>query len=971
VNPWSTYVKVPLDKWTTAQVDVASGGMTIATTGLSLPGAGLPFSLNFWYNSTRTGGSGNPGRIATDWTDSLSARLLKNTDGSVTYFKPDGGTGTFTPNSSGGYNSPGSLNATLATVSAGGWTLTWHSAGSTSAQGEVDTFNSSGQLTKKAAASGEAITITYTSGQPTQVTDTEGRVINLTYNSSSDLTGVNDTASGRAWAFGYDSSGHLNSITNPAGGVTSFTNATDGDVTAITSPAGRTINIAYSSSGGPVSTLTQAGTTTSPQWSFSYSSGSTKVTDPNGHVTTYTVDNADRVTKTTDALGQSKSTTWTPDNNVASTTDVSGNVTAFTYNATTDVLQKATLPTGAATSYTYGNTTNPYVPTQVTDAQARSVSYTYDSYGQITKATDGLSAQNATSYAYQGVSGASCGAKTGELCSVTNPDGNTTSYGYDSARQLTSITPPSPLGKTSYTYDPDGNPTQVTDGRGDTTAYTWNSTAELTQAAPAGLAAASWSYDPDGNLTNTTGESGTQSLTWDALGRLAGSTDTAGLVTAYNYDTEGNLTSLVNAAGTTSYTYSAVNKPTSIADPWGGTTNLSYVSGNDTQLAKIAFPNGVSESFTYDKSGRTTSLDAATSAGTTLIKNTYAYATSAGADTGLLQTQTNTTGNTTSYGYDALDRLTSAATKSSSGASVSTYGYGYDGAGNMTSQTVNGTTTSYTYNAASQLTSQGATYDGAGNLTGGAGFTSLGYNTAGQTTTVTPSGSLLPAPLSYAGSTQNQLVQAGTSTLSSNALGIAGSADDITKAVTEYAYTPSGGLLAENAGGSTYYYLLDPLGSVLGLTGSTGSLVDQYTYTPYGQQTAVTNTVPNLFGFAGGLQVPGTSLIHFGARYYNPSMGQWTQLDLSGQSPGYAYAGDNPVNYTDPTGQNIWGDVVGGVLAVAGAAIGAAGLVSSSPVLIVVGAVIGIAALGLYIYQMECKYIGSGSMPPGLCTVLM
>ena len=195
----------------------------------------------------------------------------------------------------------------------------------------------------------------------------------------------------------------------------------------------------------------------------------------------------------------------------------------------------------------------------------------------------------------------------------------------------------------------------------------------------------------------------------------------------------------------------------------------------------------------------------------------------------LLQTQTDTAGNTTSYGYDVLNRLTSATTKSSSGSTVSSYGYGYgyDGAGNMTSATVNGTTTSYTHNAASELTSQGATYDASGNLTGGAGFSSLTYDDAGQTTSVTPSGGSA-ASLSYVDYTQNQLDQADGTTLQATAIGIAATVTKTT--TTGYAYTPAGGLLAENTGGSTYYYLLDPLGgSVLGLTDSSGKLVDQYT----------------------------------------------------------------------------------------------------------------------------------------------
>jgi hypothetical protein len=41
----------------------------------------------------------------------------------------------------------------------------------------------------------------------------------------------------------------------------------------------------------------------------------------------------------------------------------------------------------------------------------------------------------------------------------------------------------------------------------------------------------------------------------------------------------------------------------------------------------------------------------------------------------------------------------------------------------------------------------------------------------------------------------------------------------------------------------------------------------------------------------------------FGARYYDPSVGRWTQQDPSGQEANaYAYVGGDPVNFVDPDG---------------------------------------------------------------------
>jgi YD repeat-containing protein len=64
------------------------------------------------------------------------------------------------------------------------------------------------------------------------------------------------------------------------------------------------------------------------------------------------------------------------------------------------------------------------------------------------------------------------------------------------------------------------------------------------------------------------------------------------------------------------------------------------------------------------------------------------------------------------YAYDGLLRLRSAQ---ESGGTTNQYSYAYDTAGNRTGVTVNGVTTTYTYDAAHQA--QGWTYDNAGNLT--------------------------------------------------------------------------------------------------------------------------------------------------------------------------------------------------------------------------------------------------------------
>lgn len=96
--------------------------------------------------------SGDSGAAAFDLVDSLSARIVANPDGSVSHFRPSGGVAAFTPKGQGGYNTPGGLGhlgAHLLRHYGTGWTVTFHTTNSTHAQGQVDTFNSAGEMTTR------------------------------------------------------------------------------------------------------------------------------------------------------------------------------------------------------------------------------------------------------------------------------------------------------------------------------------------------------------------------------------------------------------------------------------------------------------------------------------------------------------------------------------------------------------------------------------------------------------------------------------------------------------------------------------------------------------------------------------------------------------------------------------------------------------------------------------------------------
>jgi RHS repeat-associated protein len=91
------------------------------------------------------------------------------------------------------------------------------------------------------------------------------------------------------------------------------------------------------------------------------------------------------------------------------------------------------------------------------------------------------------------------------------------------------------------------------------------------------------------------------------------------------------------------------------------------------------------------------------------------------------------------------------------------------------------------------------------------------------------------------------------------------------------------------------------LGSVVGLTDSSGNLVNTYQYDPYGNLTSSTGTVANPWRYAGGYYDANTGLYKFGIRYYNPVGGSLQELTKANP---YVYVGNNPVNMVDPTGRD-------------------------------------------------------------------
>jgi len=130
-------------------------------------------------------------------------------------------------------------------------------------------------------------------------------------------------------------------------------------------------------------------------------------------------------------------------------------------------------------------------------------------------------------------------------------------------------------------------------------------------------------------------------------------------------------------------------------------------------------------------------------------------------------------------------------------------------------------------------------------------------------------------------------------------------------AVTNY-YAVNAELVGEKTVGSSRIdYLTDALGSVTATLNQSAQVVNTYRYKPYGAQLAKTGTAADpAFTWVGaqGYRQTGRkySDVYVRARHYSSSTARWTtkvrlEDQLEGEHP-YGYAFNNPITYTDPSG---------------------------------------------------------------------
>ncbi len=311
--------------------------------------------------------------------------------------------------------------------------------------------------------------------------------------------------------------------------------------------------------------------------------------------------------------------------------------------------------------------------------------YTYDALHRLKTIAQTLAGAPGgvatTSYSYDAAD---------DLASVTDPNGNTTTYRYDDFGRLAREDSPV-AGVAEHAYDPAGNLVSTTDARGATTTRTYDADdrplTSSSSLAGEPTETVTWTYDDPtpggfglGRLASMSDPSGETAYAYERRGELTAEDRTisgTSYSTGYGYDLNGNRDRIDYPSGrSVAYGFDFADRPLSAA-----AADVTYVASATYlpfgPLASLAFGNGTAETRDFDLRYRPLENRLDGAAGPLAD---YLY-------------QEDSLGNITAihdalapdydrdFGYDDLDRLTSATT---GGALWGAGSYRYDPMGNLT-----------------------------------------------------------------------------------------------------------------------------------------------------------------------------------------------------------------------------------------------------------------------------------------------
>jgi RHS repeat-associated protein len=592
------------------------------------------------------------------------------------------------------------------------------------------------------------------------------------------------------------------------------------------------------------------------------------------------------------------------------TSDVSGNLT----------MVAEPNPAGGSftTSYTYDWMNHLIGSSMTRGSTTQTRTFVYNNAGQLTSATNPES--GTVSYSYS--------ADT-TLWGKTDANGQLTVYGYDASKRVTSVHVypygwsygEDPCQLVTYGYDAGTNGF----GRLTSTAYGLPNpgsgsplSGSCTGMANGYAYQEGYTYDGPGQVTNKTFTLTTNYPGW------GGSPAVASIGIGYTYDSVGRLSTVTYPTPTLygtppayTYGYDGMSRPVSLTDgggtPWVQSGQYD-AAGHMTSMI-VGNPGPYwgdlrTKTVGYNVNGQIASLNWVYTTDPSIQPWNIQYRYSSTQNNGQITQMVDISGETVSYAYDALKRLTGATSVTGSTTNW-TQSFGYDGFGNMTSKSLNGGGNSAPAvdPTTNRLTSG---YDANGNMLTGYGLT-MTYDGRNRVASATPTYS---GTEYYGYAPDNKRIYRWNPTTGTEEWTFYGAKGErigsfgLNTSATYYSGTYYfyatetnvwfAGQLISNANG---FVLRDRLGS----DRETGA-----EYYPYGEE--ITSTANGMEKYGTYFRDSFTALDYADQRYYASSYGRFNTPDpmaasAKSNNPGswnrYAYTLGDPVNNNDPRGMNL------------------------------------------------------------------
>ena len=593
-------------------------------------------------------------------------------------------------------------------------------------------YDDAGRLTASVAPDGGRTALEYAAnGELVRTIDPLGRAIERVFDELGNVTAA-ILPDGARWGFTHDTLSRLTGITDPAGHDWIREYDKIGNLTAVVDPTGvrseaatdrragtATVADAFSSStysfdeyGRPVRAETADGSAElitydaagNPVELLDGEGGLTRlerdaagkiisVTSPSGAVTRYEYDACGRPWKTIDPLGAVTELVYDADQRITARILPTGETETFEYNAGGRLIQRVTPGRGNA-RYGYDKAGRLSFSQ---DSWYGTRRFRYNAAGELTETVNGVGGRTRFEYDIRG-----------RLIRITDPLGGVTTRTYTETDKVESVS--DPLGRvTTATYDPAGRQLSQTDPDGNTTTWTYDAAGREQSTSRNGKLLASVDRDRMNRrvvVTDYTGDDGLtveHELGFNRRGQLTSRTRGAEGM-SWSYDADGNRTSFTDTSGaTTTYTRDAAGRVKSVHNP---------------RLGKAQF--------THDASGRLTAVTAGDLVQEWTYRNGYlaehirrmGSASDASADITLIGrdedgriTGLTRAGAVTRYGYDGAGQLVAAATtplgESRAAATVRSQvsEWEYDAGGRLVREFTPAGSREYAYDVAGELTS--------------------------------------------------------------------------------------------------------------------------------------------------------------------------------------------------------------------------------------------------------------------------